>query len=178
MAQLFWYFLFYSFMGFLLEQLYAAVTHAPNQARKCFLFLPLCPVYGFGALAILILPQAVRAHPVALFLYGAMSATAVEYAVDFLYDKVCRVRFWDYTGLPANLNGRVCLLFSFFWGCLSLPLCYLAHPLVERIAPPLPLLMPVACLLLADGIVTAALLRRHRTTAVLCWRRWETQKRV
>ena len=47
----------YSFLGYLLERGYAIATHADRQARKCFLLLPMCPVYGLGALAVLALPE-------------------------------------------------------------------------------------------------------------------------
>ena len=56
MARWLWIFWIYSFLGYGLEKLFAAVTHAPNQGRKCFLLLPLCPVYGLGMLAVLALP--------------------------------------------------------------------------------------------------------------------------
>ena len=50
-----WTFWTYSFLGYLLERGYAIATHADRQARKCFLLLPMCPVYGLGALAVLAL---------------------------------------------------------------------------------------------------------------------------
>ena len=50
-----WYFWIYSFLGYLLERAFAAVTHAEHQGRRCFLLLPLCPVYGLGMLAVLAL---------------------------------------------------------------------------------------------------------------------------
>ena len=53
MVRWFWYFVLYSFFGFLLEVAFARATHNPKRDRKCFYFLPLCPVYGFGALLIL-----------------------------------------------------------------------------------------------------------------------------
>ena len=53
----FWLFVFYSFGGYLLEKAFAAATASPQQVRKCFLLLPLCPVYGFGVLAVLSLPE-------------------------------------------------------------------------------------------------------------------------
>ncbi|MFR1617849.1 MAG: putative ABC transporter permease [Dysosmobacter welbionis] len=43
-----WTFWTYSFLGYLLERGYAIATHADRQARKCFLLLPMCPVYGLG----------------------------------------------------------------------------------------------------------------------------------
>ena len=169
MVRAFWLWLVYSFFGFLLEKVFAFVTRSDNQDRKCFLFLPLCPVYGFGVLAILSLPQAVLQHPAALFLYGALVSTAVEYGVDLAYDRLLHVRFWNYEGMPGNLRGRVCLLFSFFWGFLSLPLVNLVHPRIADLPQPT-FLLPVAfCLLAADGLVSAVLLRRHRTPAILCW---------
>ena len=54
---LLWYFWLYSFLGFLLERAFAAATRAEHQARRCFLLLPLCPVYGLGMLAVLALPR-------------------------------------------------------------------------------------------------------------------------
>ena len=49
MAELFWQFLIYSFFGFLLEVVFARVTRAGKQDRKCMVLLPLCPVYGVGS---------------------------------------------------------------------------------------------------------------------------------
>ena len=63
----FWYFPIYSFLGFLVEVVYVRAVGGAKRDRKCRLFLPICPVYGLGALAILALPPALRAHPLLLF---------------------------------------------------------------------------------------------------------------
>ncbi|MCD8331042.1 MAG: putative ABC transporter permease [Oscillospiraceae bacterium] len=112
MKNLFWQLMLYSFLGFALEVVFARVTRAKKLDRKCMLLLPLCPVYGLGAAAILHLPTALSGRPWSLFLWGALTATAVEYLVDFLYEKLLHVRFWDYSSLPGNIHGRVCLPFS------------------------------------------------------------------
>ena len=52
-----WLFCLYSFLGYLLEKIFAAVTGSRHQVRKCFLLLPLCPVYGLGMAAVLALPH-------------------------------------------------------------------------------------------------------------------------
>lgn len=75
----FWNFVWYSFCGFLLETAYARLTGGGG-SRKCLRVLPLCPVYGAGALAILALPSWVQGRPWALFLLGGLTATGVEYA--------------------------------------------------------------------------------------------------
>ena len=54
MDQFFSTFFLYSFLGFLIEVAYTRLCHHPKQDRKCLLFLPLCPVYGLGALAVLV----------------------------------------------------------------------------------------------------------------------------
>ena len=69
-----WYFWIYSFLGFLLERMFAALTRAEHRARRCFLLLPLCPVYGLGMLAVLALPSALPFW--ALALWGGVMAVS------------------------------------------------------------------------------------------------------
>lgn len=171
MARLFWYFLIYSFLGFLLEVFFARITRAPKQDRKCLLLLPLCPVYGIGALLIVSLPPFIRRHGVLLLVLGALAATAAEYFMDVFYEKVLKIRFWDYSALPGNLNGRVCLPFSAVWGLLSLALVYWVHPAVTRWAARIPTgwTLPAALFFLLDSVLTILLLRAARSTATLRW---------
>ena len=58
MSNWFMYFLFYSFAGYLLEKLFAWAVRSDRQVRKCFLLLPLCPVYGLAVTALLALAPA------------------------------------------------------------------------------------------------------------------------
>ena len=55
MMAYFWYFLGYGFLGYLLEKLFAALTHAEHRVRKGFLLAPVCPVYGLAMCAVLAL---------------------------------------------------------------------------------------------------------------------------
>ena len=71
MDQFFSTFFLYSFLGFLIEVAYTRLCHHPKQDRKCLLFLPLCPVYGLGALAVLSLPALLLRRPLLVFLAGA-----------------------------------------------------------------------------------------------------------
>lgn len=171
MADLFWYFLFYSFVGFLLEVLFTRITRGEKKDRKCMLFLPLCPVYGLGALLIVHLPAAVRHRPVLLFFLGALAATAAEYVMDWFYETALGVRFWDYSGMPWNLNGRVCLLFSGMWGLLALALVLWVHPAVIRWVSAIPSnwVLPAVLFFLLDGVFTVLLLRVTGDTSSLRW---------
>ena len=166
----FWSFVAYSFMGFLLETAFAALTGG-HPDRKGLLVLPLCPVYGAGACLILALPGWVDERPWALFLLGGLAATAAEYLAALYHEKVLGVSFWSYDGLSGSLHGRVCLPFSLAWGLLSLELTRHVHPLLAPWLARIP--APVGWLalatLLTDGILTAALLRSTGDTASLRW---------
>ncbi|MEG0780122.1 MAG: putative ABC transporter permease [Oscillospiraceae bacterium] len=169
---LFWLFLCYSFLGYLLEKAFAVVTRAPQQGRKCFLLLPLCPVYGLGVLAVLALPTALRDSLPKVMLWGGLTATAVEYGVHWLYETVLGVKFWDYTGVLGNLRGRVCLPFSLAWGLLIGVALAAVQPLLVQGLPHIPEAVTLALLLVftGDAICSMQLLRRHHDIALLRWR--------
>ena len=176
MGTLFWTFLFYSFCGFLLEVAFAKVTHSPKQDRKCHLILPVCPVYGVGALSILLLPASVTAVPLRLFLAGAAVCTAAEWGLSWFYEKAAGAAFWDYRALTWNLGGRMCLRFSVFWGLLALPLVYAVQPWLLRLADGIPaaVTLPAAVFYLGDATTSLFLLRRGGTPAL----RWRGRLRV
>ena len=116
MQRIFWYFIAYSFIGYCLEKIYAAAIQAPRQTRKCFLLMPLCPVYGLAmTTAAVTVPK--QWPFLCTAAAGALICTAAEYLVHWFYETIFSVSFWDYTGEKLNLRGRVCLRFTAAWGC-------------------------------------------------------------
>lgn len=69
---------------------------------------PICPIYGNGALLVILLLHDVT-NPVALFLGSGVIACTLEYVVSWQYERLFRIRLWDYTDKPFNINGRVYL---------------------------------------------------------------------
>lgn len=169
----FWLFLLYSFGGYVLEKLYAAVRRSPHQVRKCFLLLPLCPVYGLAMLAVLHLPPDMTGTFWRLALYGGLTATAVEYAVHFLYEKLLGVMFWDYSATKMDLNRRVCVPFALVWGPLAALTVRYVHPWVSALAARIPPVITLAVLLVfvADCFLSARVLRRGGDIDLLSLRR-------
>ncbi|MDE7262889.1 MAG: putative ABC transporter permease [Oscillospiraceae bacterium] len=163
MARWFLYFMFYSFTGYLLEKLFAWVTQSPNQVRKCFLLLPLCPVYGLAMTVVLALVPAGTGLLPSIVLDGVI-CTAVEYLAHLFYEKALRVHFWDYSQLRGHVRGRICPQFALIWGVLSAAAVRLVQPLAAWLAARTPPAAAYALwlLLAADCVLTTALLRRSR----------------
>lgn len=166
-------FLLYSFFGCLLELLYARLCGQGGQGRKCLLFLPLCPVYGLGAAAILHMPPLLLRHPWAVCIAGGLLATLVELAVGLFYRWTVGVRFWDYSGQPGNVGGYICPLFTLFWGGLAWLLVYVLDPLLSPLLALVPPWLTWLLFLLAaaDGLLSLALLHDTGTTESLRWYR-------
>ena len=172
MSLMLWTFWTYSFFGYLLEKGYAAATHGSQRARKGFLLLPMCPVYGLGALAVLALPPSLTDGFWSLALWGGLTATAVEYVVHLLYDRLLGVRFWDYTQVRGNLRGRVCLPFSLAWSLLAAAGLPVVQGVLAPVLAAVPPAVTYAALLVftADAVVSLRLLRRAGDTEILSLR--------
>ncbi len=169
---LLWYFIWYSFVGFLLEVVFARATGHRKRDRKCFILLPLCPVYGLGALMIRGL-AGLWEGSLWVMAAGFAGATAAELLTGLFYRHVLGVEFWNYRSQPWNLAGLVCLRFSLYWTVLALMLVYLADPLTVPLLERIPgaLCPPAAVVLLCDGAVSALALYRTGDTEVLRWYR-------
>ncbi len=165
----FWIFMWYSFIGFIIEKLFAAACDAEHRVRKCFLLLPLCPVYGLSLIAVMHLPAELRDTPLRMMLYGGLTATAVEYAVHFFYEKALGVMFWDYSNTKMDLNRRVCVPFSIVWGVLVWVALRYVQPWIDAMiaqTSPFATLMAVL-LLITDSFYSARLLYLRRDIDLL-----------
>lgn len=155
MADWLWIFWCYSFFGWILERLFAAVTRSPRQRRRCLLFAPLCPVYGLGMAVILALPSPLLTGW-RLYVFGTLTVTAVEYLYHWAGALALGVRFWDYTAIPGNLHGRICIPFSMVWGLLMAPAVQLAAP-VAALAHRVPPALSWLCLMVFTADVVSSL---------------------
>ena len=135
------YFLLYSFLGWVIEVIYHAVTQG-KIVNRGFLNGPVCPVYGFGMLVVFMLGNVVSSgtnaasgasqlSPLLLFLFGMLLATGVELAAGWLLDRLFHTRWWDYSDKPLNLHGYICLEFSIIWGLAIVAVVKIVHPLLS-----------------------------------------------
>lgn len=101
--------------------------------NRGFLHGPFLPIYGTGAITVLIFTLHFRGEAGLVFLVGMISATVLEYFTGAAMEKIFHVRYWDYSGKRFNLNGHICALSSLAWGVFSVLLTVYAHNPIERL---------------------------------------------
>ena len=125
-------FIMFSVVGWISEVLYVGIFHEHKFVNRGFLYGPLCPVYGFGGVMILLLPAALYTTWIPLFLASMILCTLVEYFVSWIMEKTFHARWWDYSHYKFNLNGRICLLNSVLFGFMGLGVIRFVYPQILR----------------------------------------------
>ncbi|WP_125579235.1 putative ABC transporter permease [Lacticaseibacillus suibinensis] len=125
------YFFAYAFVGWLWESGYVSVKKR-QWTNSGFLAGPVIPVYGFSITAVLALVQPFAHNLVLLYLLSALVITVIEYVTSWLMEKLFHARWWDYSKIPLNLNGRVALPISAFWGVGVVLVIKFVHPVVAH----------------------------------------------
>lgn len=154
-----WVFFIYSFLGWCTE----VVFHVVSKGRfinRGFLIGPVCPIYGMGILAVVCALSPLADNLLLLYLGSVLITSAIELALGWLSKQVLHERLWDYSNVPFNLGGYICLEFSLIWGLACLGVVRLVHPAILRVIRWLPrplgdvLVWVFAVMILADLIVT------------------------
>lgn len=125
------FFYFYCFLGWLWETCYVSVLKA-KWVNRGFMRGPFLPIYGSGAIVVLIFTLPFRTNAGLVFVVGMTSATLLEYFTGAAMEKMFHVRYWDYSKQRLNLNGHICVTSSLAWGCFSVILTLYGHTPVER----------------------------------------------
>lgn len=167
--QICWYFLIYSFGGWVVEVIFHAVALG-KVVNRGFLNGPVCPVYGFGVLAVFAMINTLQSSGYQMsdgmiFLFGIILATIVELIAGWLLDVCFHARWWDYSDKPLNFHGYICLEFSIIWGLAIVFVVKVFQKYVENHTLPHAdstfgwiLLAILYCVYLADFIVTVAVI--------------------
>lgn len=136
------YFVLFSICGWVFECVYCSVKEGHFQNRG-FLYGPVCPIYGFGATAVMIFVdcagvQEMRQIPVWLVFLVCMAGSAVlEYLTSYVLERFFHAVWWDYSNMPLNLNGRICLPASLLFGFMGVVLGKYLFPWLAGVRPSL-----------------------------------------
>ncbi len=138
------YFVIYSFLGWIGEVMYA-YKNQKKFVNRGFLHGPFCPMYGACMILIIILfSNFSHMNLFKFFIIATLLTSILEYGTGFILEKMFNQKWWDYTEDPLNLHGRICFHFSIMFGFLTTIGVKFVHPfinkLIDKIYPPIGLL--------------------------------------
>ena len=176
--ELLWLFFLYSFGGWVLE----TVTAALKQKRfvnRGLVNGPFCVIYGITAVVMTVGLQELTGGW--LYLFAVVYATAAEWISGHLIEKIFRERWWDYSDVRWNLDGYICLPASLIFGALGFCTVRFGNRLLLQLLKFLPgvvmrmVLLALVAVLLVDILASCILLFGHSKHAA----RWaETDERI
>ncbi len=133
----FLYFLIYSFIGWLMEVICKAIQFK-RFVNRGFLIGPLCTIYGFGVLGIILLVGNPDQNIFVIFIKSIVICSILEYFTSYFMEKIFNTRWWDYSSKKFNINGRICLGTMLPVGILGTMVVYFLHPMIVRLVDLVP----------------------------------------
>ena len=143
----------YSVIGWVYESTICSIGQR-KLINRGFLNGPYCPIYGTGAVLVLLVLGRIQ-NPVLLFFAGAVLTCSLEYLTSWLMEKLFHARWWDYSKRKFNIGGRVCLIGAVVFGAFSVVLILVLHPWVKSLTDRLTdTALTWICAILLVGIVS------------------------
>ena len=155
------YFFVYGFLGWCTEVIFAAFKQH-RFVNRGFLNGPICPIYGVGVTLVIACLEAFQSNLLLLYISSVILVTVLEGVTGWAMDKLFHNKWWDYSNMPFNIGGYVCLLFSLIWGVACVFIVYFVHPLIHQVLSLIPHTAGIALIailgiaLLSDIIVTTS----------------------
>lgn len=141
-------FYFYCFFGWCFESTYVSIRKR-RFVNRGFMRGPFLPLYGSGAVMMLLVSSPFQDNMVLVYIAGCIGATVLEYVTGVVMEALFKVRYWDYSDQPLNFQGHICLGSSLAWGLLTILMTEFIHWPVDKFvyAIPVPVLTGVTLLL-------------------------------
>ena len=168
-SALFLSFLAYGALGWLWESTVCAFLNHGHFANSGFLLGPCCPIYGVGGVTCWLLLRGI-ADLGEQFVAAALVCSVIEYVVGVVLERTTGARFWDYSHLPFNLNGRICLYWACAFGLGAVVICRVTEPMILSVLALLPWWLVVVA-----AMVAAAVLAVDAVSSLASWRRLSEQ---
>lgn len=162
-------FAFYGFCGWAWESTVCAMLNHGRFANSGFLLGPCCPIYGAGGIACWLLLRGIP-DASSQFVAAALVCSVIEYSVGVLLEKTTGARFWDYSHLPFNLHGRICLYWACAFGLGALCICRLVEPALLGLLAHLPVLI-----VRLSAFIVAVAMMVDAACSLASWRRLSDQ---
>lgn len=125
--QIAWIVIIYAFLGWCTEVAYAGVKRG-KFVNRGFLNGPVCPIYGFGVLSVVLVLEPFKENTILLFLGSMLFCSVLEFIAGYAMERIFNDKWWDYSDNPFNIKGYVCLEFSLMWGLACVLVIDSVHP--------------------------------------------------
>ena len=133
-----WFFFIYAVMGWCVEVLFSAFC-GRGFVNRGFFYGPMCSIYGYTILVMVLLMDNVKENFVLLYFGCASIASFFELFVGWFSYTLLGEHLWDYSHQPFQLGGHICLTFCMIWGVLGSAVVLFLHPLVKKLVSLIPL---------------------------------------
>lgn len=160
-------FIFYSFIGWIIEIINELITEK-RYVNRGFLIGPYCPIYGCGVILMILLLNRYLNDPVVLFIMAVIICSILEYFTSYIMEKIFKARWWDYTERKFNINGRICLETMVPFGIGGLIIMYFVNPFITGVLNMIPtvLLKLISIILfvvfLVDNLISFKIIFKFR----------------
>ena len=157
--QMGWIVLIYSCLGWCCEVAFAALKTG-KFVNRGFLNGPVCPIYGFGVLSVVLVLEPVKDNLLLLFFGSMVFTSLLEFIAGFAMERIFHDKWWDYSNNPFNIKGYICLEFSIIWGIACVLVVDIIHPIIMKLVNALPhtlglwLMGALYVLLVTDAVLT------------------------
>ena len=122
----------YSFAGWLWEKIFILIVDGTFEKRG-FLHIPVCTIYGFGMLLIILLFYKKNYRWTTIFFGSALATCLLEFLTSWEMEKIFHKIWWDYNGWIFNFQGRISLLSSIAFGMVSILVVNWIHPILCKV---------------------------------------------
>ena len=137
LIQWLFFFYIYCFAGWCVESTYVSIKDR-KLTNRGFIRGPFLPLYGSGAIMMLVVSMPFRDNIFLVYVAGCLGATALEYVTGVTMEALFKVRYWDYSNNKFNFQGHICLGTTLSWGFLTIVLTQVLHVPVERMVLSIP----------------------------------------
>jgi uncharacterized membrane protein len=179
-VQLIIFFAIYSFTGWIIEVFYRSYTRK-KFINPGFLFGPFVPVYGIGALFIILMQSYISPlHIAGQFAIYVIVLSIIEFFTGEFFEQLFNLKLWDYSDSKFNIKGKVSLVFSLAWGVLAIGVSHLLHPVVSSQINKLSLSYStilsagIAAYFITDTAYSVASLNRFRRDLAILYEKYST----
>ena len=165
--QLLWFFFLYSFFGWC-AGVVASAIRKHTFVNTGFLNLPLCPVYGVGAVLFSIFLPELKDQLFFLFLGGMVISFLLTFLTGFLLERLFHRRWWDFTARRFQFEGYISFPLLLLWGGLAVFCIWVGNPLLLFLLGLIPqsiqkiVLLILSILLLLDAVLSLSAMLQFR----------------